>query len=128
MSVLDRVVSEAKSNLENLVKEINTNYTPEDGDDVIILCYRDKYPVFAERRDLYVDRIRSYIRNATLRMCTIIYVENPEDSRSFSIWVRPQIDCTIHEYLNEIKPYLIPSSSVELVKIDIIHDRVSWGK
>ena len=135
MSVLDDVVSMAskggsihdvrdtKYSLPDIVKEVNAIHRPEEGDVTIVLEYRDKLVVSAGRRDFYVECLRAYIRNSAMRMCKVTYVENKEDVRKFTVLVQPTIDYSVIDYINEIKPYLLPSDSVELLNINIIVDR-----
>ena len=134
MSVLDDVLSQAGNHtgrstrvysgevskvfLDSVVNEVNANYKPKSGRISFHFIYRDKYPVGTGVLGKYGELV--FMKARKFLSGSIGYYEDvfPEDCRKFRICISAD-DTDVEEFLENMKPYILPTSSVELIAIDV---------
>lgn len=134
MSVLDNVVDEAESYLDyvaeeessynglskefltSVINDVNANHKPKSGNMLIHLTYLSKHPVSSTLFKKYAD----YISNNAKKVTSGIYgygcAEFVEGNTKFYLALLSR-EINVKEFIENMKPYLIPESSIDLIDI-----------
>lgn len=110
----------SKEYLMSIVNDVNANYKPKSGWVCLNFIYQSKYPVGIDLVNKCIDFVKENTKTFLFSSFGASGSLFPDDCRKFRVCVVSK-NMDIEEFLENMKPYLILDSSMDLIDIDITY-------